>query len=215
MKICCVGAGYVGGPTMAMIAHKCPEIEVTVVDYNAERIDAWNSDELPIFEPGLDEIVKSCRDRNLFFTTDRDRGVREADVIFIAVSTPTKDYGVGAGRAADLKYVESCARHIAEVVDSDTIVVEKSTVPVRTARRAPGVARSARRISSRSSQPAASSVPRCNAMLKKSGGRTSLRCSKITKWPLLLTGSHSVRPCTMPSSNAISGSMARRVATFI
>ena len=133
MKICCVGAGYVGGPTMAMIAHKCPEIEVTVVDYNADRIDAWNSDALPIFEPGLDEIVRSSRGRNLFFTTDRDRGVREADVIFIAVSTPTKDYGVGAGRAADLKYVESCARHIAAVVDSDTIVVEKSTVPVRTA----------------------------------------------------------------------------------
>lgn len=133
MKICCVGAGYVGGPTMAMIAHKCPQIEVTVVDYNAERIDAWNSDTLPIFEPGLDEIVKGNRGRNLFFSTDLDRGVREADVIFIAVSTPTKNYGVGAGRAADLKYVESCARHIAEVVDSDKIIVEKSTVPVRTA----------------------------------------------------------------------------------
>ena len=133
MKICCVGAGYVGGPTMAMIAHKCPDIDVTVVDYNAERIDAWNSDALPIFEPGLDEIVRGSRDRNLFFSTDRDKSVREADVVFIAVSTPTKDYGVGAGRAADLKYVESCARHIAEVADSDTIVVEKSTVPVRTA----------------------------------------------------------------------------------
>ena len=133
MKICCVGAGYVGGPTMAMIAHKCPDIDVTVVDYNAERIDAWNSDALPIFEPGLDEIVRGSRDRNLFFSTDRDKSVREADVGFIAVSTPTKDYGVGAGRAADLKYVESCARHIAEVADSDTIVVEKSTVPVRTA----------------------------------------------------------------------------------
>ena len=133
MKICCVGAGYVGGPTMAMIAHKCPDIDVTVVDYNAERIDAWNSDALPIFEPGLDEIVRGSRDRNLFFSTDRDKSVREADVVFIAVSTPTKDYGVGAGRAADLKYVESCARHIAEVADSDTIAVEKSTVPVRTA----------------------------------------------------------------------------------
>ena len=133
MKICCVGAGYVGGPTMAMIAHKCPDIDVTVVDYNAQRIDAWNSDALPIFEPGLDEIVRGSRDRNLFFSTDRDKSVREADVVFIAVSTPTKDYGVGAGRAADLKYVESCARHIAEVADSDTIVVEKSTVPVRTA----------------------------------------------------------------------------------
>ena len=133
MKICCVGAGYVGGPTMAMIAHKCPDIDVTVVDYNAERIDAWNSDALPIFEPGLEEIVRGSRDRNLFFSTDRDKSVREADVVFIAVSTPTKYYGVGAGRAADLKYVVSCARHIAEVADSDTIVVEKSTVPVRTA----------------------------------------------------------------------------------
>ena len=133
IKICCVGAGYVGGPTMAMIAHKCPDIEVTVVDYNDERIAAWNSDVLPIFEPGLDEIVRGSRDRNLFFSTDRDKGVHEANVVFIAVSTPTKDYGIGAGRAADLKYVESCARHIAEVVDSDTIVVEKSTVPVRTA----------------------------------------------------------------------------------
>jgi UDPglucose 6-dehydrogenase len=133
VKICCVGAGYVGGPTMAMIAHKCPDIEVTIVDYNAERIDAWNSETLPIFEPGLEEIVRHSRGRNLFFTTDRDKGVREADIIFIAVSTPTKDYGVGAGRAADLKYVESCARHIAEVADSDKIIVEKSTVPVRTA----------------------------------------------------------------------------------
>ena len=133
MKICCVGAGYVGGPTMAMIAHKCPDIEVTIVDYNAERIDAWNSDTLPIFEPGLDEIVKGSRGRNLFFTTDRDKGVRDADIVFIAVSTPTKDYGIGAGRAADLKYVESGARHIAEVADSDKIIVEKSTVPVRTA----------------------------------------------------------------------------------
>ena len=133
MKICCVGAGYVGGPTMAMIAHKCPDIEVTIVDYNAERIDAWNSDTLPIFEPGLDEIVKGSRGRNLFFTTDRDKGVREADIVFIAVSTPTKDYGIGAGRAADLKYVESCARHIAEVADSYKNIVEKSTVPVRTA----------------------------------------------------------------------------------
>ena len=132
-NICCVGAGYVGGPTMAMIAHKCPDLEVTVVDYDADRIAAWNSDELPIFEPGLDEIVKGSRNRNLFFSTDRDKGIREADVVFIAVSTPTKTYGVGAGRAADLKYIESCARHIAEVADSNTIVVEKSTVPVRTA----------------------------------------------------------------------------------
>jgi UDPglucose 6-dehydrogenase len=133
LKICCIGAGYVGGPTMAMIAHKCPEIAVKVVDLNAERIAAWESDVLPIFEPGLDEVVKGCRGRNLFFSTDVDAGIREADIVFIAVNTPTKDYGMGAGRAADLKYIESCARRIAEVVDSDTIIVEKSTVPVRTA----------------------------------------------------------------------------------
>jgi len=133
LKICCVGAGYVGGPTMAVIAHKCPEIEVVVVDNDADRIAAWNSDSLPIFEPGLEEIVEACRGRNLFFSTDRDTGVRGADVIFIAVSTPTKTYGVGAGRAADLSYVESCARHIAEFASPEAIVVEKSTVPVRTA----------------------------------------------------------------------------------
>jgi UDPglucose 6-dehydrogenase len=133
LKICCIGAGYVGGPTMAMIAYKCPHITVKVVDLNAERIAAWESDDLPIFEPGLDEVVKGCLGRNLFFSTDVDAGIREADIVFIAVNTPTKDYGMGAGRAADLKYIESCARRIAEVVDSDTIIVEKSTVPVRTA----------------------------------------------------------------------------------
>ncbi|MFP8875638.1 MAG: nucleotide sugar dehydrogenase, partial [Myxococcota bacterium] len=118
---------------MAVIAHKCPEIEVIVVDNDPDRIAAWNSDSLPIFEPGLKEIVETCRGRNLFFSTDRDTAVRGADVIFIAVSTPTKTYGVGAGRAADLSYVESCARHIAEFASPDAIVVEKSTVPVRTA----------------------------------------------------------------------------------
>ncbi|NRA08498.1 MAG: nucleotide sugar dehydrogenase [Myxococcales bacterium] len=133
LKICCVGAGYVGGPTMAMIAYKCPEIEVIVVDNDADRIAAWNSDALPIFEPGLAEVVETCLGRNLFFSTDRDTAVRGAHVIFIAVSTPTKTYGVGAGRAADLSYVESCARHIAEFASPEAIVVEKSTVPVRTA----------------------------------------------------------------------------------
>ncbi|MFP6854628.1 MAG: nucleotide sugar dehydrogenase, partial [Opitutales bacterium] len=133
MKICCIGAGYVGGPTMAMIAQKCEEISVTVVDLNAERIAAWNSDELPVFEPGLTEIVLRRRDKNLFFTTEVDEGIRQADVIFISVNTPTKTSGVGAGKAADLRYVESCARQIAEVGGGDKIVVEKSTVPVRTA----------------------------------------------------------------------------------
>ncbi|MBC2595621.1 UDP-glucose 6-dehydrogenase [Ruficoccus amylovorans] len=133
MKICCIGAGYVGGPTMAMIAKQCPDIPVTVVDINQARIDAWNSDKLPVFEPGLDEVVKEARGRNLFFSTEVDEAIREADMIFMSVNTPTKTYGVGAGRAADLKYVELCARRIAEVAESDKIVVEKSTLPVRTA----------------------------------------------------------------------------------
>lgn len=133
MKICCLGAGYVGGPTMAMIAHKCPHITVTVADINESRIAAWNSDELPVFEPGLDEIVKSSRGENLFFTTDKVTAIREADIIFVSVGTPTKTYGVDAGRAADLKYVELCARDIAEHSDRSKIVVEKSTIPVRTA----------------------------------------------------------------------------------
>ncbi|NQY32595.1 MAG: UDP-glucose 6-dehydrogenase [Coraliomargarita sp.] len=133
MKICCIGAGYVGGPTMAMIAHKCADHTVTVVDINQARIDAWNSDELPIYEPGLDEVVKSARGTNLFFSTDVDKGIREADMIFMSVNTPTKTYGVGAGRAADLRFIEKCARKIAEVSEGDKIVVEKSTLPVRTA----------------------------------------------------------------------------------
>ncbi|MDP4776645.1 MAG: UDP-glucose 6-dehydrogenase [Opitutales bacterium] len=133
MKICCIGAGYVGGPTMAMIAHKCAGHTVTVVDINQARIDAWNSAELPIFEPGLDEIVQASRGKNLFFSTDVDTAIREAEMIFLSVNTPTKTYGVGAGRAADLRYVEKCARKIAEVAEDDKIVVEKSTLPVRTA----------------------------------------------------------------------------------
>jgi UDPglucose 6-dehydrogenase len=133
MKICCIGAGYVGGPTMAMIAHKCKDHTVTVVDINQARIDAWNSDKLPVFEPGLDEIVSGSRGTNLFFSTDVDTAIREADMIFLSVNTPTKTYGVGAGRAADLRYIEKCARKIAEVAEDDKIVVEKSTLPVRTA----------------------------------------------------------------------------------
>ena len=133
MKICCIGAGYVGGPTMAMIARKCEDITVTVVDVNAERIAEWNSDELPIFEPGLHETVLAARGRNLFFSTDVDESIRQADIVFISVNTPTKTYGVGAGHAADLCHVEACARLIAELGGGDKIVVEKSTVPVRTA----------------------------------------------------------------------------------
>ncbi|MDQ8185614.1 UDP-glucose 6-dehydrogenase [Pelagicoccus sp. SDUM812002] len=133
MKICCLGAGYVGGPTMAMIAYKCPDITVTVADINEARINAWNSEELPVFEPGLDDVVKTARGRNLFFTTDKVRAIKEADIIFVSVGTPTKTYGAGAGKAADLKYIELCARDIAEHSEGSKIVVEKSTLPVRTA----------------------------------------------------------------------------------
>jgi UDPglucose 6-dehydrogenase len=118
---------------MAMIAHKCKDHTVTVVDINQARIDAWNSADLPVFEPGLDEIVQASRGTNLFFSTDVDTAIREAEMIFLSVNTPTKTYGVGAGRAADLRYIEKCARKIAEVAENDKIVVEKSTLPVRTA----------------------------------------------------------------------------------
>ena len=132
-NICCIGAGYVGGPTMAVIAQKCPEIKVNVVDINSQRIAEWQTDELPIYEPGLLDIVKEARDRNLFFSTDVEKGIKDADIIFISVNTPTKTYGIGKGRAADLKYVEICARKIAQYATGDKIVVEKSTLPVRTA----------------------------------------------------------------------------------
>ncbi|MDP0500758.1 MAG: UDP-glucose 6-dehydrogenase [Verrucomicrobiota bacterium JB022] len=132
-KICCIGAGYVGGPTMAKIAQKRPDIEVTVVDLNAARIAAWQTDDLPVFEPGLLEVVKEARGRNLFFSTEVDEKIAAADMIFISVNTPTKTYGIGAGRAADLRYIEGCARQIARVSKSDKIIVEKSTIPVRTA----------------------------------------------------------------------------------
>ncbi len=134
--ITCIGAGYVGGPTMAVIARKCPHIKVNVVDINPTRIAAWNDanlDNLPIYEPGLKEVVAEARGRNLFFSTEIDEGIREAEMIFISVNTPTKNYGLGKGMAADLKYVELCARQIARVAQKDKIVVEKSTLPVRTA----------------------------------------------------------------------------------
>lgn len=134
--ICCIGAGYVGGPTMSVIANQCPDIVITVVDANPERIDAWNSEDLaklPIYEPGLAEIIQKTRGKNLFFSKDIDAGIAAADMIFISVNTPTKTYGKGKGMAADLKYVESCARQIARVATSNKIVVEKSTIPVRTA----------------------------------------------------------------------------------
>jgi len=135
-KICCIGAGYVGGPTMAVIAQKCPHIKVTIVDINASRIAAWNDEDLtklPVFEPGLDDVVKESRGRNLFFSTDIDKAIDESEMIFISVNTPTKTYGKGKGMAADLKYIELCARQIAQVSKTNKIVVEKSTLPVRTA----------------------------------------------------------------------------------
>ncbi len=135
-KICCIGAGYVGGPTMAVFAYHCPNIEINVVDINKKRIDAWNStntSNFPIFEPGLDHLVLKCRDKNLFFTTDLEKSIFEADMIFISVNTPTKTRGIGAGQASDLKWVEASARQIAKFSKTNTIVVEKSTLPVKTA----------------------------------------------------------------------------------
>ncbi len=132
-SITCIGAGYVGGPTMAMIAAKCPELRVEVVDINADRIAAWNSDQLPVYEPGLDELVLAARGRNLFFSTDIPGAIRRAEIIFVSVNTPTKTYGLGAHRAADLRYIESVARDIARYAEGPKIIVEKSTIPVRTA----------------------------------------------------------------------------------
>ena len=135
-NICCIGAGYVGGPTMSVIADKCPDITVHVVDSNKKRIDLWNSkdlNKLPIFEPGLEEIIKRCRGRNLYFSENIKECIAKADMIFISVNTPTKKKGVGAGKASDLKWVEACARQVAEFSSGYTIVVEKSTLPVKTA----------------------------------------------------------------------------------
>ncbi|MBL6611640.1 MAG: nucleotide sugar dehydrogenase [Flavobacteriaceae bacterium] len=135
-NICCIGAGYVGGPTMTVIASQCPEITVNVADINPERIALWNHedlDQLPVYEPGLAELVGQQRGKNLFFTTEVERAIQEADIIFISVNTPTKTYGKGKGQAADLKYIELSARTIAKVATNDKIVVEKSTLPVRTA----------------------------------------------------------------------------------
>ncbi len=135
-KITCIGAGYVGGPTMSVIAQKNPDIQVTVVDLNAQRIADWTQDDLtqlPVYEPGLDAVVAEGRGRNLFFSTEVEKAIQEADMIFISVNTPTKTYGKGKGQAADLKFIELCARQIADVSTSSKIIVEKSTIPVRTA----------------------------------------------------------------------------------
>lgn len=135
-NICCIGAGYVGGPTMSVLAHKCPDIRVMVVDLNESRINQWNDVDvakIPIYEPGLSDVVAEARGRNLFFSTDVETAIKEADMIFISVNTPTKTYGSGKGMAADLKYIELAARQIAQLSTSDKIIVEKSTLPVRTA----------------------------------------------------------------------------------
>ena len=135
-KICCIGAGYVGGPTMSVIADKCPNVEVRVVDINKQRIDAWNDSnlsKLPIFEPGLDLIISRTRGRNLFFSTEMEKSISDADMVFISVNTPTKTKGLGAGQASDLSWVEASARQVSKYARGHTIVIEKSTLPVRTA----------------------------------------------------------------------------------
>lgn len=135
-RICCIGAGYVGGPTMAVIADRCPAIQVTVVDLNQARIDAWNDSDLtklPVYEPGLDAVVARARGRNLHFSTAVEESIASADMVFISVNTPTKTKGLGAGQASDLRWVEACARQVSTAATGHTIVVEKSTLPVRTA----------------------------------------------------------------------------------
>jgi len=132
-KIVCIGAGYVGGPTMTIIADKCPQYKVTIVDINEEKIAAWKTDDLPIYEPGLLEVVKRTRDKNLFFSTDIPKEINEADIIFVSVNTPTKTFGEGKGKASDLQYLEKTAHAIVAASDSSKIIVEKSTLPVRTA----------------------------------------------------------------------------------
>ena len=135
-NICCIGAGYVGGPTMSVIADKCPHLNINVVDIDEQRIKAWNSEnleDLPIYEPGLDKKIKKCRDINLYFSTEIEKNISNADIVFISVNTPTKTKGVGAGKASDLKWVEACARKVSRHASGHTIVVEKSTLPVKTA----------------------------------------------------------------------------------
>ena len=135
-NICCIGAGYVGGPTMAVIALNCPDLRVDVVDINKKKIDDWNSNDysrLPVFEPGLENIIKKCRGRNLFFSHSLEECISRSDIIFISVNTPIKEKGVGAGFASDLKWIESSARLIAKFARNHTVVVEKSTLPVKTA----------------------------------------------------------------------------------
>ena len=135
-NICCIGAGYVGGPTMTMMASKCPNLIFNVVDINKERIELWNTKDLsklPIFEPGLQELIAKTRNKNLFFSSKIKEAIESADIIFISVNTPTKTSGFGAGKASDLRWIESCTRTVAKFAKGHTVVVEKSTIPVRTA----------------------------------------------------------------------------------
>ena len=135
-NICCLGAGYVGGPTMVVLAEKCPQINVFVTDIDKKKIERWNSEKfenLPVYEPGLSDLVKKCRNKNLFFTTDIKHAIENSDIVFISVNTPTKTQGHGAGYASDLKWVESSARIVGQFAKGHTIVVEKSTLPVKTA----------------------------------------------------------------------------------
>ena len=121
---------------MAVIADRCPEVQVHVVDINQARIDAWNDPDLsklPVYEPGLDRVVERARGRNLHFSTEVRASIAAADMVFISVNTPTKTKGLGAGQASDLRWVEACARDVAQAATGHTIVVEKSTLPVRTA----------------------------------------------------------------------------------
>ena len=134
-NICCIGAGYVGGPTMAVIALKNPHLKITIVDANPDKIKAWNGplENLPVYEPGLADVIQETRGKNLFFSDDIDNAIIKAEMIFMSVNTPTKTEGEGAGMASDLRYIEACARNIAKVATTDKIVIEKSTLPVRTA----------------------------------------------------------------------------------
>ena len=135
-NICCIGAGYVGGPTMAVLAEKCPDLQIIVVDVNEEKIRQWNSQDInniPVYEPGLEEIIKQTRGENLHFSSDIGSAIAKSDMIFLCVNTPTKNKGFGAGQASDLKWIESCARQVANYSTKHTIIIEKSTLPVRTA----------------------------------------------------------------------------------
>ena len=150
-RICCIGAGYVGGPTMAVIAKNCPNLKVEVVDINQDRINAWNDknlNNLPIFEPGLSDIVKAVRNKNLYFSCNVESGIAQADMIFISVNTPVKKKGIGAGQTSDLRWVESCAREICKSAKGHTIVVEKSTLPVKTAQTIKEILHSANKLNS-------------------------------------------------------------------